>query len=119
MTERDAEPAALAADHRGGRLTLDQARARYPEALRLAHLPTEPYADLWPRFWLAAAACFTTCPDREVRDLLALAFPLEHPDHLPEAAPLLAEARRIAAREPAADGHRRLLAGSTGYGAAL
>ncbi|MFE1318618.1 hypothetical protein [Kitasatospora phosalacinea] len=121
---RDPAPlAALAAEHRSSPLPREQLQERYREALRLAHRPAEPYADLWPRFWLAAAECFTACPDREVRDHLALAFPLEHPDHLPEAAPVLAEARRTArrtaAREPGATGHRRLLAGSTGYGAAL
>ncbi|MFC8719501.1 hypothetical protein [Kitasatospora sp. NPDC057198] len=117
---RDPAPlAALRARYRDGSVDGEQLREQYREALRLAHQPAEPYADLYPRFWLAAAACFTACPDRQVRQHLAPAFPLEHPDHLPQAAPLLAEARRIAEREPELDGHRRLLAGSTGYGAAL
>ncbi|QKW18417.1 hypothetical protein HUT16_04440 [Kitasatospora sp. NA04385] len=117
---RDPAPlAALRAQDRGGPVDDGRLRERYRETLRRSLLPAEPYADLWPRFWLAAAACFTACPDREVRDGLALAFPLAHPDHLPAAAPLLAEARRIAEHHPELGGHRRLLADSTGYGAAL
>ncbi|WP_033219454.1 hypothetical protein [Kitasatospora phosalacinea] len=94
-------------------------RGRPPPALppRRGLLPAEPYADPWPCFRPAAAGCFTARPGREVRDGLALAFPPEHRDHLPQAAPLLAGARRIAEREPGLDGHRRLLEGATGYGA--
>ncbi|WP_100585310.1 hypothetical protein [Kitasatospora sp. CB02891] len=77
----------------------------------------DPLAELWPHLWLAAAVCFTTCDDPDVRRAVETAFPLEHPDHLPQAAPVLAEARRIAEHDPQTYG--RLLTGSTGYGAAI
>ncbi|RPE36117.1 hypothetical protein [Kitasatospora cineracea] len=105
---------ALRAEYPAGRVPGEQLRERYARALRDGSRPAVPYADLWPRFWPAAAECFTACSDREVRGRLALAFPLEHPGHLPRAAPVLAAARRIAERETGL--HPRLLAGSTGYG---
>ncbi|MFJ1791983.1 hypothetical protein [Kitasatospora griseola] len=77
----------------------------------------DPLAGRWPHLWLAAAVCFTACDDPDVRRAVETAFPLEHPDHLPQAAPVLAEARRIAERDPQTYG--RLLNGSTGYGAAI
>ncbi|MFJ1757181.1 hypothetical protein [Kitasatospora sp. NPDC088134] len=97
---RDPAPiVALREEHRRSPIPPEEQRERAEQALRLAYQAAEPYEDVWPRFWLAVLECFTACPDAELRRDLASAFPLEHPDHLPTAAPLLATARRRLAQD--------------------
>ncbi|MFG2698329.1 hypothetical protein [Kitasatospora sp. NPDC048407] len=87
---------------RAGRISAEQAQERIARALKQVQAILELLTDLWPHLWLAAAKRFTGSDDPDLRCLVQAGFPLEHPHHLPEAAPFLAEARRIAENDPCA-----------------
>lgn len=78
---------------------------------------TDPVDDLWPALWLASLRAFVDCEDDDLRLRLETAFPLAASHYPPEAAPLCAQAERIALAEP--ERFARLLNGSTGYGLAI
>jgi hypothetical protein len=73
--------------------------------------------DLWPRFWQVSLNTFVECTDREIRQNLQTAFPLEAGCYPAEMAPLLAQAALLVEDDP--ERFERLHQRTTGYGHAI